>query len=153
MLSLMIFVPTSYIKVSIRYRNSNAYKANVLFLLLSSLVTWKCLQYSIDIIMEQSFRYVNGTHWWKTWISNNVSLCQMFANPVTFFIMRYFWYVVINLYVHRVHIIANLKGSSFFLRVGKYLLALLLKATTYICTYTYMSMVKVMCRNEVCVSV
>ena len=60
----MVYVPTLYIKVSVNcdhiikymwfnhYRN--AYKAYVLFLLLSSLITKKLLQYSIDITTEQA---------------------------------------------------------------------------------------------------
>ena len=46
-------------------RHRNAYNANVLLLLLSSLVTQNYLQYSNDVTTEQCFRYVYGTCWCK----------------------------------------------------------------------------------------
>ena len=57
----------------------NACKANVLPLLLSSLVTNKLLQDNIDIATEQSFMYTDE----KIWHSKNVSTCQVFAEWVT----------------------------------------------------------------------
>ena len=60
-------------------RRRNAYKAKVLLLLLSSLVTHNYLQYSTEIATEQSFRYTELTDA-KIWISRNASLCRVFAN-------------------------------------------------------------------------
>ena len=74
----MVFIPTPYTKVSISYDLylntynikccKNAYKANALLLLLSSNVTVKYLQYSIDITTEQKFRYLKLANA-KIWIS------------------------------------------------------------------------------------
>ena len=64
-------------------RRRNVYKGNVLLLLLSSLVTQKYLQHSIDITTEQSFRYMELIDS-KIWISKNASLCWVFANRVTY---------------------------------------------------------------------
>ena len=85
----MVFVPTLHIKISVSYdcimnmcyinHRRNAYKASMLLLLLSSLVTQKVLQYSIGIATEQSFRYIELTDA-KIWISKNASLCQVLAN-------------------------------------------------------------------------
>ena len=67
---LMTFAPTPYIKVrvSISYdciinfnALENAYKANILLLLLSSLATGNYQQYSIDNTTEQSFRHTELT--------------------------------------------------------------------------------------------
>ena len=76
MLNWKVFVPTPYIKVSVSYdhiinfnHHRKAYKANVLLLLLSSLVTrWLYLQCSIDIATEQNFRYMKLADT-KIWIS------------------------------------------------------------------------------------
>ena len=64
-------------------RRKNMYKGTVLLLLLSRLVTKKYLQYSIDITIEQSFRYIEFIDA-KIWISKNASLCRVFANWVTY---------------------------------------------------------------------
>ena len=48
--------------------HKNAYKANMLLLLLSSLVTRKILQHSIGVATEQSIRYIELTDA-KIWIS------------------------------------------------------------------------------------
>ena len=42
----------------------------------------KYLQYSIGIVTEQSFRYIELTDA-KIWISKNASLCCILANRVT----------------------------------------------------------------------
>ena len=74
----MVLVPSSYIKISVSYncikntcnfdRHRNAYKANILLLLLSSLVTHKLFVIPhIDIATEQSFRYMELTDA-KIWI-------------------------------------------------------------------------------------
>ena len=56
----------------------------ILLLLLSSLVTRKVFAiYSIDISAEQSFRFMEFIDA-KIWISKNASLCQVFANRVTY---------------------------------------------------------------------
>ena len=61
----------------------NKYKANVLLLLLSSLVTQKAFAMQHwYITTEQSFRYIELTDA-KFWISKNASLCLVFANWVT----------------------------------------------------------------------
>ena len=49
-----------------------------ILLLLSSLVT----QNSIDITIEQSFKYMELADA-KIWVSKNASLCRVFANQVT----------------------------------------------------------------------
>ena len=56
------------------------YKANLLLLLLFTIVTTEnCLQYSIDITTEQTFRYIECTDA-KIWIVKNVSLCWVFVD-------------------------------------------------------------------------
>ena len=62
------------------------YKANVLLLLLSSLVTRKVFAIYIGIATEQSFRYIELTDA-KIWISKNVSLCQVLANCDTNYVL------------------------------------------------------------------
>ena len=63
--------------------HTNVYKANVLLLLLSSHVTQKYLQYSIDIATQRSFRYIKLTDT-KIWISKNASLCRVLANRIKY---------------------------------------------------------------------
>ena len=47
----------------------------------------KYLQYSIDITTEQSFRYMEFIDA-KIWISKSASLCQVFANWVTYLLLQ-----------------------------------------------------------------
>ena len=58
------------------------YNPNILYLLLSNLVTQKYLQYQIDIITAQTFRHVCGTFRYKN-VKINTSSCQAFVNWVT----------------------------------------------------------------------
>ena len=94
----MVLVPSPYIKVSVSYDRiikcgRNAYKANVLLLLLYSLVTHKLLAIQhIDIATEQSFRYMKLTDV-KIWNSKNESLCRVFANRVTYIYIYIYIYI------------------------------------------------------------
>ena len=55
----------------------------------------KYLQYSIDITTEQSFKYIEFVDA-KVWISKNASLCQVFANRVTFKMITTASIIIIN---------------------------------------------------------
>ena len=68
-------------------RRRNAYKANVLLLLPSSLVTRKVFAMQHWYCTEQSFRYIELTDA-KVWISKNASLCRVLANRVTFMLYK-----------------------------------------------------------------
>ena len=66
-------------------RRRNAYKANVLLFLLSSLITRKSIYNTALILLQNEALgiYVELTDA-KIWISKNALLCRVLANCVTF---------------------------------------------------------------------
>ena len=63
----------------------NTYKANVLLLLQSRIVTHKLYAISIDIATGLNFRYMELMDA-LIWISKNVSLCWVFTHQVTYMV-------------------------------------------------------------------